>query len=87
MNKHSYTCYAAVSKDGQSIFQRESSRDDDSGELLEWFDEWQFGLELVPDCAYMEGWQDILRRDLKNQNIDAQIKKFKITVEELGDCD
>lgn len=81
--KQSYILYAAVSKDGESIF--EYRRDVDSGELLERFDEWQFGIELVPDCAYMDGWQAILRRDLNRLNIDAQIKKFKITVEELVD--
>lgn len=85
MNKHSYTCYAAVSKDGQSIFQRESSRDEDSGELLEWFNEWHFDLAHVPDCGYV--WKSMLESDITAQKLDAQIKKFKITVEELGDCD
>lgn len=83
--KSSYICHAAVSKDGQSIFQRKSSRDEDSGELLEWFNEWQFDLTHVPDCGYV--WKSMLESDLKAQKLDAQIKKFKITVEELGDCD
>lgn len=49
--KHSYICYAAISKDGQSIFEHRYETDYDSGEQLEWFDEWQFSLGLVPDCA------------------------------------
>lgn len=77
MNKHSYICYAAISKDGQSIFEHRQEGDQ------EWFDEWQFGhqtgLELVPDCSYADGWRGILQDDLNRQNIDAQIKKFKLT--------
>lgn len=73
MNKHSYICYAAISKDGESIFEHRCETGADSGEWLEWFDEWQFnhqkGLELVPDCAYMDGWQGILQNDLNSQNI------------------
>lgn len=85
--KHSYICYAAVSEDGRSIFEHRCDRDEDSGELLESFDEWQFSLGLVPDCAYMEGWQGILQDELNRQNINAKIKKYKMTVEELADCD
>lgn len=86
--KHSYICYAAISKDGQSIFEYRYEPDSDNGET-EWFDQWQFGeqkcLELVPDCAYMDGWQDILQEELNRQNIDAQIKKYKIIVQEMND--
>lgn len=87
MNKHSYICYAAISKDGRSIFEYNQDTDADTGEFLEWFSEWQFSLRLVPDCAYMEGWQGILQDELNRQNINAKIKKYKITVEELADCD
>lgn len=81
--KHSYFCYAAISEDGEGIFEHRYERDADSGELLEWFQEWQFGLEHVPNHSYSEGWQDILQNDLNAQKISAKIKKYKVTVEEV----
>lgn len=79
--KHSYICYAAVSEDGESIFQRDSARDEDSGELGEWFNEWVFDPEIVAECGFM--CRNHLERYLKEANCPAKIKKFRITVEQL----
>lgn len=79
--KHSYIRYAAISEDGESIFQYDHAIDQDSGEWSEWFDAWSFDPEIIAECAYVHS--DILKDHLKENNCAAKIKKYKITVEEL----
>lgn len=78
--KHSYICYAAISKDGQSIFQFDFSLDGTKNPKI-YYREWHFDPEIIADCGYED--EKSLMFDIVSTNCPAQVKKYKITVEEL----
>lgn len=86
--KHSYICYAAISESKHfankeaGIFEFDWSVDEQD-QLERYYKEWHFDPEIIAECSYVD--RDALEQDLKTTNCPAQIKKYKITVEELVD--
>jgi len=78
--KHSYIRYAAFDPEG-FILQVNGCEVD--GKYEKWFDAWAYDPEIIDECSYT--LKDCLEADLKGLNQSAQIKKFKITVEQLDD--
>lgn len=84
--KHSYVCYAAISESkhfankGAGIFEFDWSVDEHN-QPERYYKEWHFDPEIIADCAYID--ENSLILDIIATNCPAQIKKYKITVEEL----